>query len=293
MSVSMMTETIEQGVPLVVLSPHLDDAVLSCGALLSYACSRTQVTVVTLFTAAGSPPYTLSARRYLRQVGTADAEELYQYRREEDRAALEPMGVTCVHAGLPEALFRRRPHLGWRSMGSRLVPELAHIYPVYRVHITSGRIAPADVGTLGDARNIIERMTYPGPALVLAPLAIGGHVDHVLTRTVAERSDARIVYYGDFPYNQRHRPDHAFIRRNGLVEEQWSQLIEAKEDLIRAYRTQAHALFPDGDIPVVPEALFFPKDSDNHPRVPRGGATRDDDPYYADSDFSVGPAPLG
>ena len=71
MPVNMLTEAIEQGVPLVVLSPHLDDAVLSCGALLIYACRRTPVTVATLFTEAGSPPYTLSARRYLGQVGRA------------------------------------------------------------------------------------------------------------------------------------------------------------------------------------------------------------------------------
>lgn len=263
MPVSMLTEAIEQGVPLVVLSPHLDDAVLSCGGLLIYACSRTPVTVVTLFTAANSPPYTLSARRYLGQVGLADAEAVYRHRRTEDRAALEPMGVSCVHAGLTEALFRRLPHMGWRSMWSLLVPELAHIYPVYRLHITSGRIAPADAGTLKDARDIVERMIRPGPALVLAPLGVGGHVDHVLTRTAAESSEARVVYYSDFPYNQRHRPDDAFIRRNGLVETQWSQLIEAKADLIRAYRTQVPALFPGDGIPVVPEVFFFPDGSDN------------------------------
>ena len=51
--VNMLTEAIEQGVPLIVLSPHLDDAVLSCGALLIYAARRTPVTVVTLFTEAG------------------------------------------------------------------------------------------------------------------------------------------------------------------------------------------------------------------------------------------------
>jgi len=259
----MMTEAIEQGVPLVVLSPHLDDAVLSCGALLNYACSRTQVTVVTLFTAASSPPYTLSARRYLRQVGMSDAEVLYRYRREEDHDALGPMNVTCVHAGLTEALFRRLPNLGWRSTWSRLLPELAHIYPVYRVHITSGRVAPADVGTLREARDIVGRLTRPGPALVLAPLAIGGHVDHVLTRSVAERSDARVVYFSDFPYNQQYPPDHAFIRRYGLVETHWARLIEAKADLIRAYRTQVRALFPDGSIPVVPEVFFIPDDPGN------------------------------
>jgi LmbE family N-acetylglucosaminyl deacetylase len=256
MSVSMMAEAIEKGVPLVVLSPHLDDAVLSCGALLSYASSRTKVTVATLFTAAGAPPYTLSARRYLRNVGISDADMLYRYRREEDRGALGPMDVTCVHAGLTETLFRRLPRLGWRSMWSRLLPELAHIYPVYRVHITSGRVAPADVGTIMEAHDIVEGLTRPGPALVLAPLAIGGHVDHVLTRTVAERSDAQIVYYADFPYNQRYPPDHAFIQRNGLVETQWSRLIETKTDLIRSYRTQVGALFPDGSIPVVPEVFF-------------------------------------
>lgn len=270
MPISMLTEAIEQGVPLVVLSPHLDDAVLSCGALLIYACSRTPVTVATLFTEASSPPYTLSARRYLDQVGLADAEELYQRRRTEDRAALAPMGVTCLHAGLTEALFRRVPHLGWRSRWSRLLPELAHIYPIYRVHIISGRIASADAGTLRDARNIVERITLPQPALVLAPLGVGGHVDHVLTRTLAERGKARIVYYSDFPYNQRHPPDNAFIRRKGLVEARWSRQIEAKADLIRAYRTQVRALFPGGGIRVVPEIFFFPDGSCN----PREGRNK-------------------
>ena len=198
----------------------------------------------------------------------SDAEALYRYRREEDRGALKSINVTCIHAGLTEALFRRLPHLGWRSMWSRLVPELAHIYPIYRVHITSGRVAPTDIGTLKDARDIVKRMTRRGPALVLAPLAIGGHVDHVFTGTVAERSDARVVYYSDFPYNQRYSPDRAFIRRNGLVGTQWTRLIDAKADLIRAYGTQVCALFPDGSIPVVPE-VFFSEGSYN-PRKGKG-----------------------
>ena len=169
------------------------------------------------------------------------------------------MGVTWVHAGLTEALFRRRLTRMAVEVG-RLLPELAHIYPVYRVHIISGRIAPADAGTLGCARHR-RADARPGPALVLAPLGVGGHVDHVLARTAAERSEARIVYYSDFPYNQRHPPDDAFVRRNGLVEARWSRLIEAKAELIRAYRTQARALFPGGGIPVVPEVFFFPDGS--------------------------------
>ena len=60
---------IDRGVPVIVLAPHLGDAALSCGALLTYAVSRTPVTVVTFFTEPGHPPYTMSARRYLRQAG--------------------------------------------------------------------------------------------------------------------------------------------------------------------------------------------------------------------------------
>ena len=49
------------------------------------------MTVATLFTEAGGAPYTLSARRYLHQVGARNAQALYQQRRAEDRAALEPL----------------------------------------------------------------------------------------------------------------------------------------------------------------------------------------------------------
>src|ERR1700733_5654975 len=75
---------IGQGVPVVVLSPHLDDAVRSCGALMTYALSRTSVTVVTFFTEPGQAPYTRSARRYLRQAGGRDADAVFQHRRDQE-----------------------------------------------------------------------------------------------------------------------------------------------------------------------------------------------------------------
>ena len=260
MPVNMLNEAIEQGVPLVVLSPHLDDAVLSCGALLIHTAGRIPVTVATLFTEAGPPPYTLSARRYLRQVGAGDAESLYRQRRAEDRAVLDSMGVTWVHAGLTEAQHRQRNGKWSRGWWVGLVPEFRHIYPIYRLNVVSGRLARADAGTLRDACAFVRQITGAGPALILAPLGVGGHVDHVLARTAARQSGARIAYYSDFPYNQRHPPDAAFVRRNGLVEARWSRLIEAKADLIRAYRTQAHALFNGGIIPIVPEVYFLPDD---------------------------------
>ena len=243
------------GVPLLVLSAHLDDAVLSCGALMLHATAHTEVSVLTLFTEGRPPPYTLSARRYLHQVGAQDAETLYVQRRAEDRAVLARLGAVCVHAGLTEALFRLRPRAGRRSAAARLLPELAHLYPVYRVHITSGRLAPADAGTVAAARAIVQRLA--GPAVVLAPLAVGGHVDHVLARTAAEQSGAPLAYYSDFPHNQHHPADAGFLARRGLTEASWPRLLEAKAGLVRGYRTQVRALFPDGRIPLAPEVFYL------------------------------------
>jgi hypothetical protein len=207
----------------------------------------------------------LSTRRYLRQVGTRDAESLYRERRAEDRAVLESMGVTWAHAGLTEAQHRRRTGAGSRGWWVGLLPEFGHLYPVYRLHVVSGRVTPADAGTLDDACAFIRRITGAGPALLLAPLGVGGHVDHVLARTAAERSAARVVYYSDFPYNQRNPGYTAFIRRNGLVEKRWFEQAQAKAELIRAYRTQAPALFKGGHIPLVPEVFFVPSDMPGDP----------------------------
>jgi LmbE family N-acetylglucosaminyl deacetylase len=249
---NLLAGLIEQGVPLTVLAPHLDDAVLSCGALITHAASRTAVTVTTFFTEGGPGPYTLSARRYLRQVGERNAEALYQQRRAEDRAALEPLGITWVHAGLTEALFRRRPVSRSRSGLARVLPELAHAYPSFRAHVTSGQLAAADAGTLREARAVIQRAAASGPQLVLAPLGVGGHVDHVLVRTAAENSGIQVVYYSDFPYNQR---DAARGAPAGLAETRWP-VTEAKVELIRAYRSQLWSLFRGADIPVAPEVFF-------------------------------------
>jgi LmbE family N-acetylglucosaminyl deacetylase len=242
---------------LLVVSPHLDDAALSCGALLAWAAPRAAVTVVTLFTEAGPPPYTLSARRYLHQTGAASAAELYRRRRSEDRAALAPLGIRCVHAGLTEAQFRRRPVRGWRRRWARVLPELACAYPIYRLHTISGRVAPSDAGTLREAAGIIAGLAAATSTLVVAPLGVGGHVDHVLARMAARRGGAPVVYYSDFPYNLRQDPDPAFIRRNGLRGQRWPWQPTAKTELILCYQSQVGALFPGG-IPLVPETYFHP-----------------------------------
>ncbi len=244
---NVLAGLIDQGMPVIVLAPHLGDAALSCGALMAYAVSRTQVTVVTFFTEGGQAPFTRPARRYLRQSGVGDAEAVYQRRRAEDRAALEPLGITCAHAGLTEAPFRRPAGQRGSRLG-HLLPGLAHRYPSF--------LAWTDAGPLRDVRENIHRVAGSGLNLVLAPLAVGGHVDHVLVRTAAQGSGAPVAYYSDFPHDRRASASEAFTYRHGLAETRWPEPAAAKAALIGAYQSQLRTPCRGADLPLAPEVFF-------------------------------------
>lgn len=273
MAADPLTAAIEAGMPLVVLSPHLDDAVLSCGALMTHAVQRTHVRVATFFTRAGLPPYTLSGRRYLHHAGQRDAGRLFRDRRAEDREVLERLGADWLHLGLVDGLFRRKPRpAGERAdWVRRVLPEPAHVYPTYRGHLAKGRISPHDADTLACARACLAELASAPGTVLLAPLGVGGHVDHVLVRTAAALSGEPVVYYSDFPYNQRHRPDPGFVERHTLVQVEWARGLPGKVTLVRAYRSQTDALFPGGHIPAVPEIYLL--DGDGWPGGGRVGGS--------------------
>jgi LmbE family N-acetylglucosaminyl deacetylase len=261
MGAEPLIEAIDGISNLIVLSPHLDDAVLSCGALMNHACKETPTTVVTFFTEGGAPPYTHAAQYYLHKTGNRHASSLFLARRAEDQAVLEGAGISYVHVGLTEILFRRRaqPLLNRLPWTSRLIPELSYLYPTYRLHVIRGGISPDDVSTIRRILDTIDHLSPTSSTLFLAPLGIGGHKDHILVRTAAELSRKRMGYYSDFPYNTRYSVDPSFVQRNSLVQATWSHDLASKLPLIRAYQTQVDLLFPGEKIPVVPEVYLLPQ----------------------------------
>lgn len=261
MSAEPLLESINGVSRLIVLSPHLDDAVLSCGALMSHVREEMPVTVATFFTEGCAPPYTHVARSYLRRSQRYPASSLFLARRAEDQEVLESMGISYIHVGLTEILFRRRtrPLLSWLPYTGELIPELSYMYPTYRLHVTRGRVSPGDADTIRQIIHALDGISSESSTLFLAPLAVGRHKDHVLVRTAAQKSGKRVVYYSDFPYNTRYRIDLSFAQKDSFTQATWSQNIDAKQALIRGYRTQVDALFPGGKIPVVPEVYLLPE----------------------------------
>src|SRR5260221_14357797 len=97
----LLKEIISKKIPCVFVSPHFDDAVLSCGTLLTKLSGKTDITVINVFTKAHGKPYTLSARKNLIDSGKySDADKLFGDREQEDKKALSKLSVKISNLGL-------------------------------------------------------------------------------------------------------------------------------------------------------------------------------------------------
>jgi LmbE family N-acetylglucosaminyl deacetylase len=232
-----------------ILSPHFDDAVLSCGMLIYTLKGKADITVINIFTNSHNGPYTFSAKKFLKTAGYSDASKLYEDRMKEDRLALEFTGAKSREIGLTDSLFRR--HGGVTKLG-KIFPEIDHVYPTYRWHILKD-IAKKDYASKSLERNL--RKFIPQNAIVFAPFGIGNHVDHKLTRIVAEKLFRNLFYYTDFPYNIRN--DESGKLPDGYERVSLPTLHSIKNKLISMYVSQKNGLFPMGVIPRHKEVFFI------------------------------------
>ncbi len=158
---------------MLLVSPHLDDAVFSCGVLLS-ACPGS--CVITIF--AGTPADQGLATDWDRRCGFSSAGEAMEARRREDATALGMLGADHEWLGFCDSQYEEAPdkHAVARAL-----------------------------------RGAIEARPHTTPRAVLLPLGLF-HSDHRLAhaagmlavaslRPAAARSAAvRVIAYEDSPY---------------------------------------------------------------------------------------------
>ena len=164
-----------------ILSPHFDDAVLSCWSVLTGA---EQVEVLNVFTGAPAPASELHPGELL--TGADDSQARARERVAEDRDALALAGAHARNLDLLE-----HPH--W--LASR-PPERLLRRVVRRVAATEVEDRLHTVMQAGNGH--VDASTH-----IYAPAAIGGHPDHVVVREWAcglLREGARVSFYADQPY---------------------------------------------------------------------------------------------
>ncbi|MGW7097713.1 PIG-L family deacetylase [Streptomyces sp. NPDC054874] len=169
----------------VAVSPHLDDAVFSAGGVLALL-SRAgwHVRVITCFTASVDHPGPFALSTQLDKGLPADV-DYTAVRRAEDCAAQQRLGLLPpIHLPLPEA-----PHRGYNSARELFTPP------------------HADDTVAAELQGLLQPHLLPAD-LVLAPQALGDHVDHVITAqaVAAEAPASRTVWWRDMPYTARLTP---------------------------------------------------------------------------------------
>jgi LmbE family N-acetylglucosaminyl deacetylase len=223
----------------VILSPHLDDAALSCGGLLHALRQRASTLVVSLSCATPRVLTSKGSSKIAHRRGYVSS----QTRRGEDIAAMHSVDSDFVHLGFADGVYRRSPLTGrliYRSARERWISprieDLAHSEELYLV-----------------LRRLCLNL---GKILLLSPLGIGHHVDHQICAQVAVRlaaAGAILLFYEDFPYvadtrigrGDQDGPLQALARLHRSPAGHYAVPVdvEAKLALLSHYASQVPALF--------------------------------------------------
>ena len=234
----------------VYLSPHLDDAVLSCGGAM-HRQRRAGEDVLALTVFAGEPiqgeaisPFALEQHAIW-----GSPPRPARLRRAEDAAALALLDARAEHLDLLDAVYR--------STGAGLWPYTG------RETLFGPPHAQDPVSALDLARDLAARLP-PEPSLTLyAPLAAGRHVDHQVVHLAAEHLLAmghHLGFYEDDPYAESPGALEKALEQSSL--RGWQRRVVALEAVdvaakvaaLAYYRSQLFVLF--GCIEAMPSRVW-------------------------------------
>lgn len=165
--------------PIVVLSPHFDDACYSLGAFLARIGRGTLINIFTqgIYLARPQPD----------QETPPDQRDIYRIRDDEDAEFAKRCGLTREDLGCEEPALRRR-----------------RIHDLHHLEDDIGQIETPILRTLDKAANSFP----PGErGFLFAPLGVGGHVNHRATAEMVLRHLDKIqgrydvLFYEDQPYS--------------------------------------------------------------------------------------------
>jgi LmbE family N-acetylglucosaminyl deacetylase len=218
------------------LSPHYDDAILSCGGVIyAQRCADERVSVLTLCTGLPEPAQQSTlALKYL--AAWSKSGDGMTNRRAENADVLSRWGVMNWECGTPDAIFRAGGGIPYYQNRADLfcaphIEDAAFLLPVWEERLKQ---------LAKEEKNI----------LLYAPLGVGGHVDHELARRLGQRmgqSGWRVLFYEDYPYVELElsgvKTAQARFESYKWTSQTVSIDVQAKIDALRSYHTQIGNVF--------------------------------------------------
>lgn len=235
------------------ISPHLDDAALSCGGLIHQLVQKGDEVIIATICTADAPTHIRLSPTALRIHNTEWhlGDRPYVRRCEEDIAACGQLHAQYWHLGLLDAIYRHD------AQGNAY----------YLEDFMGGATIPADALAQGQSihsalhQHMCTQPKTHRAITAYVPLALGGHVDHLIVRdatsAVMRELAIPIVYYEDFPYAER---DDALSNRE--VADKQAHLVtlsqadvNARTSAILHYQSQLEPVFHVENHPNIPSAV--------------------------------------
>jgi LmbE family N-acetylglucosaminyl deacetylase len=228
----------------VYLSPHLDDAALSCGGLIHQQTKAGQnALVITLFAGRPATDATLSEFAQSLHARWEGQGDLIDARWEEDQAAIATLGADYVRLNYPDCIYRGKERAGeWYYLSLQAI---------------FGAVHPAELEFPSELATTLSEFIPPGENVTLyAPLTAGNHVDHQLTFGAAmclREKGWQLRFYEDYPYVEKEGALGAALAARQA--EKWQSRVSAvdEDDLaakvraIACYGSQVEVLFGSSD----------------------------------------------
>src|SRR5256885_6861818 len=185
----LISEVIANRTPVVAIQPHRDDLILSAGGLLHHLIQNgSSVSSLTVMTRADDLVDSSFVRRIWRSDGPST--QYFERRERDDQQAMAKIGIQARH------------NLGHLDVAYR-TKEGTNV-PLYEK--IRGERAPEDEQLQGEiAQALRAYSSLDKPIVLLGPLGIGGHIDHLLVRNAIteafiEDPYVTLVFYQDIPY---------------------------------------------------------------------------------------------
>lgn len=229
----------------IYISPHLDDAVLSCGGLIrEQTSSRTQVEIWTI--CAGDPPaMELSSFAKLQHTQWGLGLDATNHRRAEDINACKIIGARYRHLPFRDCIYRQSRDGNW------LYPSEESIF---------GELSVDDASTIYTIQTFLATILKADDILVI-PLSVGNHVDHQMVRIAAEELNRPLLYFADVPYVINHPKKllEAIQNFEPLFYNCSPQSLTSWQDASQAFASQMDVLFENTENMRSTLDLYFQK----------------------------------
>lgn len=219
----------------IYLSPHLDDATLSCGGLIWQQAQEGGKPQIWTICAGDSPLQHLSSFAHSLHKRWNVGLDAVSKRREEDKISSEILNATPVHLNIPDSIYRIHP-----DTNQPLYVAEQDIF---------GSLHPADINLIDKLAHQLTLALTPQSRLI-CPLSLGNHVDHQLTRKLAEIVRVPLYFYADYPYILDHTEQILdLIPKNyqAVIYPLSDQALSAWKDSIAAHQSQISTFWEDLD----------------------------------------------